>query len=476
MHPSFGGPEDGQDGPGGFGNSAATAIDVESAGTATGKPMWSPRTPFAAGPYAPDSKLDGRPHTTDEAMWSPRTPFAAGPYAPESRLDGRTHTTDKAMWSPRTPFAAGPYGPESRLDGRPHAAEANTLNVGIIGAGGIAQKLHLPQIAGMPGIRTTHLSGRKESRLRLLAERFDVPRWTTDHRDLLADDSLEGIIVALPHPQHVPVGLEVLASGKHLMMQKPLCGDMGEADAFVDAVENSDRTVLVLPHFAPEIYRTRELIAGGAIGKPSGAHCRTSHGGPEVYYAEVRDGFGEAGSDLWFFDARQASVGALFDMGVYAVASLVAALGSVESVMGMTATLDKPTELEDTASLLLRFSSGAVATAETGWCDPARTWQFRVHGTRGKITVPGHDGASMTRWEPGSYTREDIPPVPHAEDASAASRGNVHEHWLRCIRESRQPELSHAHAARHVTEILLAGLESSRTGASVDIRSRAEPL
>jgi predicted dehydrogenase len=348
------------------------------------------------------------------------------------------------------------------------------MNVGIIGAGGIAQKLHLPQIAGMEGMRVTHLSGRKESRLRTLAERFDVPHWTTDHRSLLADDSLEGVVVALPHPLHVPIGLEALAAGKHLLMQKPLCGDMGEADAFVQAVERTDRTVLVLPHFAPEIYRTRALVAEGVIGKPSGANCRTSHGGPEVYYAEVLDGFGEEGGELWFFDAKQASVGALFDMGVYAVANLVATLGTVEAVTGMTATLDKPTPLEDTATLLLQFANGAIATAETGWCDPARTWQYRVHGTRGKITVPGEAGSAMTRWEPGSYTREDLPPVPHAVDAASESRGNVHEHWLQCIREGRHPELSHAWAARHVTEIMLAGLESGRTGQRVSLRTKAD--
>jgi predicted dehydrogenase len=348
------------------------------------------------------------------------------------------------------------------------------MNVGIIGAGGIALKLHLPQIAAMPELRVTHVSGRKESRLRLVAERFEVPHWSTDHRALLADDSLEGIIVALPHPLHVPVGLEVLAAGKHLLMQKPLCGEMEEADRFVAAVEQLDRTVLAMPHFAPEIYRTRELLREGAVGKPSGAHCRTSHGGPEVYYAEVTDGFEEQSGDLWFFDAQQAAVGALFDMGVYAVASLVAVLGTVSSVTGMTATLDKPTALEDTATLLLQFENGAIASAETGWCDPARTWQFRLHGTRGKVTIPGQDGASMTRWEPGSYTREDLPPVPHPVDPAASSRGNVHEHWLRCIREGRQPELSHAWAARHVTEVLLAGLESARTGGRVAIHSRAE--
>jgi predicted dehydrogenase len=146
----------------------------------------------------------------------------------------------------------------------------------------------------------------------------------------------------------------------------------------------------------------------------------------------------------------------------------------VTTVSGQVATLDKPTQLEDTASLLLQFKNGAIATAETGWCDPARTWQLRVHGTAGKLIAPGQDGAGLTHWVPGSYTREDIPPVPHAVDPSSSSRGNVHEHWLACIRERRQPEQSHARAARHVTEILLAGLESSRTGRRIDLFTEAE--
>ncbi len=351
----------------------------------------------------------------------------------------------------------------------------DTLNIGIIGAGGIAQKLHLPDIARTPGFKVTALAGRKEHRLRSLAERFDVPRITTDPETILADDSIHGVIVATPHPLHVPIGLEVLRAGKHLLMQKPLCGNMAEADAFANAVAATDRAVLCLPHFGDATYRARALVREGAIGTVSGAWCRASHGGPEVYYAEVRDGFGESGSDLWFFDAGQASVGALFDMGVYAVAQLVAVVGRVVRVIGRATTIAKPTALEDTATLLLEFENGALGTAETGWCDPARTGGLRVHGTTGKLHSPGKASAALTRWEPGSYTREDIPPVPHAVDVGGAGTGGMHSHWLECIREGTRPSLSHAWAARHVTEILLAGLESSRSGRAVEIRSSPEP-
>ncbi len=346
------------------------------------------------------------------------------------------------------------------------------MNIGIIGAGGIAHKMHLPALATLPGVKVTHIAGRKEHRLRLLAERYDIPHWTTDYNDLLAEDSIDAIIIALPHPQHVPVGLQALAAGKHLLMQKPLCADMDEANAFVEAAERSDRAVLCLPHYGAEVRACRRLIAEGAIGKPSGAHCRVSHGGPEVYYAEIRDSFGEPDEGLWFFQADKAAVGALFDMGVYAVSVLVAVLGPVASVMGQTSTLDKPTSLEDTATLILQFANGAVGTAETGWCDPARTWQLRIHGTRGKLVTPGHDGVALTRWEPGSYTREDEPAIPHAVDTTQDANDDVHAHWLNCIQAGRQSDLSGPHAARHVTEILLAGLESSATGRRIQITSR----
>lgn len=346
------------------------------------------------------------------------------------------------------------------------------LTLGIIGAGGIASKLHLPQLVALPEVRVTRLSGRSEHRLTVLAERFDVPAWSLDFHDILNDPSIDAVVVALPHPLHVPVGLEVLRAGKHLMMQKPLCDNLEDADRFVTAAQASERIVLCYPHFPATVYAARQMIRNGDIGKVSGATGRSSHGGPEVYYAEVRDTFGETGDDLWFFDAQRASVGALFDMGVYATSQLIASIGSVARVFGRTATLDKPTELEDTATLLLEFVDGALGTMETSWCDPARTNFLHIHGTRGKLTSPGHERHALTHWTPGSYTREDIPPVPRVVDVAPYDVGNGHEHFLACINEGRQPPLSNVQTARHVTEVLLAGLESAQSGRPVAVRSR----
>jgi predicted dehydrogenase len=348
------------------------------------------------------------------------------------------------------------------------------FRLGIIGAGGIVCRMHLPDIVKGDDFEVVVIGGRREHRLKYQAEKFNIPRWTRDYEAIIADDSIDAILVGTPHPQHVPWGVKALEAGKHVLMQKPLCGDMNEANQFAAAAEKSGRTVMCLPHMSGPIYKVRKLIAEGAIGGVSGARFRSSHGGPEIYYAEIRDIFGEKDDDLWFFDASRASVGALFDMGVYAVSALAAMLGTFKRVTGFVTTFDKPTELEDTATLVLQMESGGIVTAETSWCDPARTWGGSIHGVAGKFTLPGVDGSPLTLSTPTSYTRETAPVDVKSIDCSDAELGGMHKHFADCIRNGTQPPLANVYTARHVTEILLAGMDSSRTGRVVELKTRAE--
>ena len=343
------------------------------------------------------------------------------------------------------------------------------INVGILGAGGIAALSHLPEIAAVEGMRVTHLCGRTERRLRLLCDRFDVPRYSTRWADLLADAELDAVIVALPHPLHAEAGLAVLQQGLHLFMQKPLCTTVAEANQLVAASEaRPAQVVYCRPSFDAVVYEMKRQLAAGAIGTVSGALARHSHGGPEVYYAEVTDGFEEprAEDDFWFFDADTAGGGALIDMGVYSIANIVALLGKVDSVTARMTTVAKPTAMEDTATLILEMANGALATAETGWCDPARSSFLRVHGTAGKLIKRDE---SIDYIRPSSFEREWAEPLVDA--IAPAPVANQHEEWLRCIKSGGQPELSNLWVARHVTEIMLAAVASDDSGARIAIET-----
>lgn len=341
------------------------------------------------------------------------------------------------------------------------------INVGILGAGGIAALSHLPEIADVDGMRVTHICGRTERRLRLLCDRFDLPRYSTSRADLLADDELDAVIVALPHPLHAEAGLAVLEQGLHLFMQKPLCTTVDEANQLVAASEaRPAQVVYCRPSFDAVVYEMKRQLAAGAVGAVSGALARHSHGGPEVYYAEVTDSFSEprVENDFWFFDADTAGGGALIDMGVYSIANIVALLGKVDHVTARMATVAKPTAMEDTATLILELDNGALATAETGWCDPARSSYLRVHGTAGKL-IKRDDTIDYIR--PSSFEREWAEPL--VDVISPTPVVNQHEEWLRCIESGEQPQLSNLWVARHITEIMLAAVTSDASGARIAV-------
>ena len=351
----------------------------------------------------------------------------------------------------------------------------NPIRVGIIGAGGIAAKLHLPELAAASDAEVVVVSGRRQSRLETICRKFQVSRWTQSYDAVVSDSNIDAVVIALPHPLHVEWGLKALDARKHVHMQKPLSTSMDEADRFVDAVETSDRTVLALPFVSrPPVLAARKMVMEGALGKVSAAHARHSHGGPEVYYAGIQEILEEESDDaLWFFDADKADVGALFDMGVYSIATLVTIAGSVRAITARCSTVAKPTKLEDTAAVLLDFENGAIGTAETGWCDAARTSEFSIHGTAGKVAVADRD-APLVHSRPSSQVDEDAPLIHENVDVSEFPNENSHQHWIDCINRSVQPPLSNAKTARHITEIMLAGLESSRIDRTVEITSRVK--
>jgi predicted dehydrogenase len=348
-----------------------------------------------------------------------------------------------------------------------------TLRVGVIGAGGIAAKLHLPEMATVAGAEVSVLSGRRQSRLQTLCRKFHVPRWTHSYEEVIGDPSIDAVIICLPHPLHVKYGLMALDAGKHIHMQKPLSTSLAEADEFVRAVEARDRTVLALPFVArPHVLAARQVIAEGRLGQVSSAHARFSHGGPEVYYATIQQILEEpAEEDLWFFDSQRADVGALFDMGVYAIAHLVTLLGAATHVTCRLSTVAKPTTLEDTAALILDFAGGILGTAETGWCDAGSTFAFSVHGTAGKLVNPSRT-MELLHYRPSSLVDEDAPLLKEPVDTSAWPNIHSHQHWIDCIRQGTQPPWANARMARHVTEIMLRGLESARAGRTVSVTSR----
>lgn len=115
------------------------------------------------------------------------------------------------------------------------------VRVGVVGAGSIAQIMHLPYLKELDDRFTvTALCDVSPSTLDVVGERYGVPEQArfADYRALCASDLVDAVLVC-PSGSHVPPAIEALEAGKHVLVEKPLCYRLDEAETFVAAAREA---------------------------------------------------------------------------------------------------------------------------------------------------------------------------------------------------------------------------------------------
>jgi hypothetical protein len=123
---------------------------------------------------------------------------------------------------------------------------ADRLAVGVIGAGLIAQAVHLPTLSGLGELFSVEAIADPSERARGAARaRHGVPHGYADWRDLLGDSSLDAVAICSPTGTHAEMTLAALEHGLHVFVEKPLCVTLEDAQAIVDQCATSGCTVQV---------------------------------------------------------------------------------------------------------------------------------------------------------------------------------------------------------------------------------------
>jgi predicted dehydrogenase len=121
-----------------------------------------------------------------------------------------------------------------------------TVRVGVVGCGEAAQIMHLPSLRLLGDrFRVTAVADVSASVAARVATGWDVPFQTTDHREVVGRDDVDAVLVACPHAYHADVATAALAHGKHVLVEKPLCLTLREADAIIAAGRAAGRVVQV---------------------------------------------------------------------------------------------------------------------------------------------------------------------------------------------------------------------------------------
>jgi predicted dehydrogenase len=201
------------------------------------------------------------------------------------------------------------------------------LRWGILATGGIAHMFTSDLLAS--GFAVTAVGSRSQPSADAFAAEFGIAAAHGSYEALVADDTVDAIYVATPHPMHHASALLAIDAGKHVLVEKSFTVNAAQARELADRA--AARGVVVMEamwtRFLPHMMRIRELIGSGALG-------------------DVRTVLADHSQSI-STDPRhrlqnpELGGGALLDLGIYPVSLAVDLLGlpeSVTAVASMTPT------------------------------------------------------------------------------------------------------------------------------------------
>ena len=207
----------------------------------------------------------------------------------------------------------------------------NPVRVGVIGVGQIGKR-HVETYAKMSNVELVAIADLNEPEAQRVGTQWNIPHVYTDFRGLLARDDIQAVDVCLHNNYHMPVTVAALEAGKDVFCEKPMAGAYVDALTMWESAQATGRKLGIqfVTMYSNETKAAKELIDGGNLGELY--HVRSSghrrRGRPYV------DGYGSP----TFVQKQHSAGGALYDMGVYHIATLLYLIGNpaVERISGKT--------------------------------------------------------------------------------------------------------------------------------------------
>lgn len=345
------------------------------------------------------------------------------------------------------------------------------VRIGIVGSGAMG-RLHASYIAGEPQTELVAVADPVDS---AVAESYGVQQFA-DHRELIAWGELDAVIVSSPNHFHVSTALDLLEAGVPTLLEKPVATSFAEAQTLVTAATERETPILVGHHrrHHPAVHAARELISSGGLGRLVAVNGMWMTRKTDAYF-ELE----------WH---RKPGAGVMLINLVHDLDLLRHLCGEIVSVQAKTGNSARGNEVEDTASVIVEFSSGALGTfvvsdavvAPWGWDqttedDPSYPFNpdvsaFFIAGTEGSLAFPQmahyfHPGVSD--WNH---------PLSRSFEPRAAGNSYVNQlrHFVEVVRGQAQPLVTVADAARTLAVIETAH-EAARTGSSTRVPALGSP-
>lgn len=147
--------------------------------------------------------------------------------------------------------------------------EAQKLRVGLIGTG-VAIRTYLPGFRTTGEAEVIGISGSSYERAQAVAQDCEIPIAYRSYRELCGDDSIDLICVTSPNAFHLEHYAAAVATGKHVIMEKPVASTSAELRQFLE-LPMGERQVVIVNHqlrFNPYFRLIKQIAREGLLGKP----------------------------------------------------------------------------------------------------------------------------------------------------------------------------------------------------------------
>ena len=336
--------------------------------------------------------------------------------------------------------------------------------VGLIGSQFIST-IHAKALQSVSDAVILAVMSPTEGHAKDFAARHNIPHHFTALESLLAMDAIDMVVIGAPNHLHCDFAVKAAQAGKHVVVEKPLCLNLAEADRMIDACERANVKLMYAEElcFTPKYVRLKELLDEGALGKPVLLKQSEKHDGPHADH---------------FWDVERSGGGVTMDMGCHAIQFFRwlngrAPIVTVYAQMS-TSVHSARTRGDDNAILILEFANGVTAIAEESWTKlGGMDDRAEVHGSEGVAYADVLQGNSIQ-----TYSKRGVGyAVEKAGNTSGWSFTMYEEiwnygfpqefaHFVDCVRHDKPPLVT-GEDGRAVLEVLMAAYASAGTGRKV---------
>ncbi|MCR4399953.1 MAG: Gfo/Idh/MocA family oxidoreductase [Syntrophomonadaceae bacterium] len=266
-----------------------------------------------------------------------------------------------------------------------------TVGIGLIGCGRISGN-HFEAIRQQPGARIVACCDIIPERARQAAEKYDIPFWTTDYRQMLQRPEVDLVSVCTPsglHPEH---GILAARAGKHVIVEKPMAVRLADADRLIQECERAGVKLFVVlqNRLNPAIQLVRRAFEEGRFGRLYMIVANVFWTRPQGYYDMA------PWRGTWALDG-----GAFMNQASHYVDMVQWFGGEVAEVKAITGTLARNIEAEDTGCAIVRFTSGAIASINVTMLTYPKNLEGSITllGETGTVRVGGTAMNRIEHWE-----------------------------------------------------------------------------